>query len=161
MSVHVSSWVWKHSKARGPQLIVLLYLADKADDDGCNRWPRGIERMARECRMSERGLQMALKKLRESGQVQAVGKNETGCVAYRVVIDAGAQPAPETSLDNDRSSSVSGSSVAVVRDVLGAPRAGVQTVHPPDGGPPRTVCRGCGEVLVDGATSCPCEVWSC
>ncbi len=34
MSVRVMSWVWDHSQAHGADRLVLLAIADAADDDG-------------------------------------------------------------------------------------------------------------------------------
>ena len=64
MSVHVSSWVWKHSKATGVELLVLLSLADMAHDDG-QCWP-SVRQIAARCRLSERSVQDNLRAARQS-----------------------------------------------------------------------------------------------
>ncbi len=92
MSVHVMSWVLKHSPEDvGGRRLVLLVLADKADDDGTKAYP-SVETIAREARMSERGVRYALRALEESGAVQRLGVHSyTGTHEYRVVMG---QPLP-------------------------------------------------------------------
>jgi hypothetical protein len=40
MSVKVMSWVWDHSRAEGTDRLVLLAIADSAEHDGSDAWPR-------------------------------------------------------------------------------------------------------------------------
>lgn len=68
MSVGVMSWVWKHSEARGTQLLVLLAIADHCQDDGHGAYP-GIESLAAKCRMSPRAVQDNIYRLQESGEL--------------------------------------------------------------------------------------------
>jgi hypothetical protein len=51
MSIEVMSRVWKHSKASGTPLLVLLCLADWADDEG-ECWP-SISSVAKKCRLKD------------------------------------------------------------------------------------------------------------
>lgn len=67
MSVKVMSRVWDHSTQDGSSLLVLLALADHADEDGVC-WP-GIERVAAKARVSERQAQRVIKALEEKGEV--------------------------------------------------------------------------------------------
>jgi hypothetical protein len=60
--------VWEHSQAEKEGLLVMLALADHADDSGyC--YP-GIERIARKCRVSSRTVQRHLKSLCEIGELR-------------------------------------------------------------------------------------------
>ena len=34
MSVHVTSYIWKHSKQSGTRMVMMLSIADRCDDDG-------------------------------------------------------------------------------------------------------------------------------
>lgn len=68
MSVHVSSWVWKHSKAKGTQLLVLLSLADMSNDEG-ECWP-SIKTIRERCRVSERAVQENLRASEAIGEIQ-------------------------------------------------------------------------------------------
>lgn len=67
MSIDVMSSVWKHSQHRGTALLLLLALADSANDYG-ECYP-GIAYLAKKCRMKERNLQVLLKELEKSGEL--------------------------------------------------------------------------------------------
>jgi hypothetical protein len=80
MSIHVSSWVWKNSKAEGTELLVSLALADMANDEGyC--WPANlstIKSLAVRCRISERQVQRHLQSLTDRSELlssQQFGQN--------------------------------------------------------------------------------------
>lgn len=61
------SLVWEHSQQSGSSLLVLLALADFADDDGyC--YP-SVARLAKKARLSERATQYALRDLEEAGEL--------------------------------------------------------------------------------------------
>jgi len=68
MSVKAMTWVWEHSQHKGSALLVLLAIADMANDDG-DCWP-GVGRLAQKCRMKERNLQLILRALETSGELQ-------------------------------------------------------------------------------------------
>ena len=61
MSVFVSSDVWEHSKATGAPFVVLLCLADQANDDG-ESW-YSVDKIAARCRMSRRSVFRHLEEL--------------------------------------------------------------------------------------------------
>lgn len=67
MSVKIMSRVWDHSGQDGSTLLVLLALADHADEDGVC-WP-GIERVAHKARVSERQAQRIIKTLEDKGEL--------------------------------------------------------------------------------------------
>lgn len=91
MSVHVSSFVWKHSETRLGDRLVLLCLADKADENGRNVFP-SVRTIARETRLSERAVQLALKNLRDSGRITRAGKHvEWKTTMYEIRMDAEAE----------------------------------------------------------------------
>lgn len=68
MSVYVSAWCWRHSKAGGSDRLVLLAIADQADDDGLNAWP-SYATIAERCLISERTAQRCVQKLEEMGEL--------------------------------------------------------------------------------------------
>jgi hypothetical protein len=68
MSVYVSTDVWKYSKATGGAFVVLLCLADQANDDGLSWW--SVPKIAVRCRMSERSVRRHLIELRAIGEVE-------------------------------------------------------------------------------------------
>lgn len=80
MSVEVMTWVWKHSSAEGTDRLVLLAIADSADDDGTNAWPSEVT-LADKCRVSERTVRRSIRALESLGvlvvEPHAGGKPET------------------------------------------------------------------------------------
>lgn len=67
MSIHVSSDVWDYSTASGTTLLILVWLADKAHDDGVSWW--SVPHIAKACRTSERSVQRALTWLAEHNEI--------------------------------------------------------------------------------------------
>lgn len=93
MSVHASSQVWKNSAATGTGLLMLLAIADFADDEG-NAYP-AVGTLAKKCRMSARNVQLILAELKALGELE-VRPNEgpKGCNRYRIRLDRlGMKPA--------------------------------------------------------------------
>lgn len=68
MSVRVMTWVWEHSQAEGLARLVLLAIADSADDTGANAWP-SVATIASKCKVSERTVQRVVQALAASGQL--------------------------------------------------------------------------------------------
>lgn len=62
--------VWQHSKQKGSALIMLLAIADHADDAGV-AYP-GVESLAQKCRMSERNIRYLGESLAQSGELEIV-----------------------------------------------------------------------------------------
>lgn len=77
MSVHVTSWVLRNSPATLGDRLVLLVLADKADEDGTNAWP-SVATIANEARLSERQAQRCLRNLEQIGQIVRHGRHRNG-----------------------------------------------------------------------------------
>lgn len=71
MSVDVMTQVWKCAPYDGGTLLVLLALADWADDDGEGIFPT-VKKLAAKARQTPRSAQMNLKKLREDGLIVLV-----------------------------------------------------------------------------------------
>jgi hypothetical protein len=84
MSVHVSSYVWKNSKSVGTDRVVLLAIADMANDEG-ECFP-GIKRLAARANVTERSVQNSLKRLMELGELDIDYKSSKhGTNVFRVV----------------------------------------------------------------------------
>ena len=67
MSVHISSDVWKYSRARGAALTVIVSLADQANDAGeCHP---SVESIAARCRVSVRSVHRYLDQLCALGEL--------------------------------------------------------------------------------------------
>jgi hypothetical protein len=67
MSIKAMNAVFEHSEARLGSRLVLLAIADNADDFGV-AWP-GVKRLALKAKMSERAVQYALEDLRQLGEL--------------------------------------------------------------------------------------------
>lgn len=89
MSVGVMSLIWTRAIPTNPK-IVLLKLADHANDDGRNVYP-SIERIAAECSLSERTVQRIMAELRKAGVVvveREGGKGRGDPTLYRIDLEA-------------------------------------------------------------------------
>ena len=83
MSVTVMSLVWQYSHAKGGELIILLAIADHADDDG-RAFP-GEERLAQKGRMTTRHVINCLKSLERSEELLIKRQRGRGRVNHYVV----------------------------------------------------------------------------
>ena len=97
MSIAVMDRVWRNSKASQGKLLILLAIADFANDNG-EAWP-SIATLAKKSRLKERQTQYALKDLLRSGELKiAKNKGPRGCHLYRITISdsptEGANTAP-------------------------------------------------------------------
>jgi hypothetical protein len=89
MSVQAMAWVIENSQTRGNQYIVLLMIANRADEDGASAWP-SIRWLARRSRLSERTVQRAIRKLEKGGDLgieKAAGPRGTNL--YQVIMQPG------------------------------------------------------------------------
>ncbi|ARC36636.1 helix-turn-helix domain-containing protein [Paracoccus yeei] len=86
MSVYCSSLAWRHGPADRNDLLVLLAIADFADDDGyC--WP-SIKSLAKKARMTERGVQKIVRRLEAQGLVSILtGTGRRNCNEYTLNLD--------------------------------------------------------------------------
>ena len=83
MSVKVSQSVWAHSRAKGAELLLLLAIADVADDEGV-AYP-SIATLARKIRMGERNTHYLVKKLCAAHELSVeIGAGPRGCNLFRV-----------------------------------------------------------------------------
>lgn len=79
--------VWANSKQKGSALLLLLSIADYANERGL-AFP-SIESLARKVRMSPRNVQLLLRKLEDAGEltVKPAG-GPGGCNLYRIILDS-------------------------------------------------------------------------
>ena len=68
MSLRVQSWVYEHSEATGNERLILLAIADEADDDGANAYP-SIDRIALKARVNKRTTIRCLERLESTGRL--------------------------------------------------------------------------------------------
>lgn len=67
MSIRVMAKVWEHSQQKGSALLLLLAIADFADDNG-KAWP-SVATLAKKIRMGERYVQNLIAQLVQSGEL--------------------------------------------------------------------------------------------
>ena len=87
MSIKIMSKVWENSRTSGSQLLLLLAIADYADDYG-HAWP-GIETLAVKCRMTGRTMSRNVLELETAGEIYV--HRRTGKENHYVIL-AGATP---------------------------------------------------------------------
>jgi len=86
MSIKVTTKVRQGSQHRSGNLLVLLALADHADDEG-EAWP-GISLLAREARLSQRHTRRCLNQLVPSGELQVLpNQAPSGRNLYKIRLD--------------------------------------------------------------------------
>lgn len=69
MSIRVMNWVWDYSPAKGTELLLLLAIADAANDDGTNAFP-SITTLARKTRLDSRTVRRIVRKLTAEGHIE-------------------------------------------------------------------------------------------
>jgi hypothetical protein len=67
MAIKYSSKIWRETNQQGTRRLVLLALADYANDQGM-AWP-SIASLAQKCRLSERQTQRILRILEKDGEI--------------------------------------------------------------------------------------------
>lgn len=83
MSVRTMAAVWERSQHSGTHLLMLLAIADFADDEG-RAYP-SVPTLAKKCRMRERNAQYILAELVGSGELSTQrGKGPRGSNVYRI-----------------------------------------------------------------------------
>lgn len=93
MSIALMTKVWKTRCASHTQKLVLLALADNANDAG-HCWP-SIATLGMKCSLSERAVQYELRGLSKAGMLQVKGKGGRGISnRYLLTLEKGAKDAP-------------------------------------------------------------------
>ena len=99
MSIKVMSRVWEGSRQSGGALLVLLAIADFADDQGL-AFP-SVRTLARKARLSERQVQRVLAELATAGElVVRPGAGRRGSHLFRVTLGT-ARPNPRQDVTGD------------------------------------------------------------
>ena len=88
------NWVWESSQAVGNDRLVLLAIADRANDEGRDAWP-SVSTLAQKTRLHARTVQRCIKSLLESGELEAEpgGARQRGANIYALRMDRPAAPA--------------------------------------------------------------------
>jgi hypothetical protein len=88
MSVAMSTRVWKHGKAKRGARLVLLALADFANDHG-EAWP-SLGTLAIKTRLSDRDVRYALRRLEHAGEIKTLrNQGPHGSNLYQITITEG------------------------------------------------------------------------
>ena len=86
MSIKVSTEVWRDSRHKSGNLLVMLVIADHADDEG-KAWP-GIPLLARKARLSERHTRRCLNELLLSDELEILAEPApSGGKWYQIRLD--------------------------------------------------------------------------
>ncbi len=86
MSIKVSTGVWQGSRNKSGNLLVLLAVADHADDQGI-AWP-GLALLARKARLSQRHARRCLNHLVASGELEILpSQAPSGKALYKIRLD--------------------------------------------------------------------------
>lgn len=121
MSIKVMNWVWEHSTAKGSELLLLLAIADTADDRGRNAFP-SIATLAGKTRMSRRTVQRLVVKLETDGHLVLRREGGRRSNSYEIVVEnppeAPISPRPEP-VDEPPEPSPAGDSLTPGQDVTG------------------------------------------
>lgn len=100
MSIRVMTRVWDNSPAEGIELLVLLCLADHANDKD-EAWP-SIPTIAQRSRQSERNVRRILRRLEKIGEITSIGKRgprgDRKSTVYRILTSS--EPLPVERPDN-------------------------------------------------------------
>lgn len=102
MSVKILSWVWEHSQMNGPRLLVLLAIADSANNDGwC--W-LGMDSIAHKARLDTRNTQRYVRDVATAGEIIIYDRKAEDAAAnrdysnlYKVIVP-GTNPQPPADL---------------------------------------------------------------
>lgn len=82
MSLDASKLVWQHSKATGSALVILLALADHANE-AFEAWP-SVSTLAQRAKLTDRGVQKLLRRLEADGEITPVRTGPRGVTVYRI-----------------------------------------------------------------------------
>jgi hypothetical protein len=99
MSIDVMSTVWRQSKQKGSALLLLLSLADYADEKGV-AFP-SVDTLAGKVRMTPRNVQLLLRKLEADGEIVIkANAGPGGANRYRLTFQGGEKFSSQNGTDN-------------------------------------------------------------
>ncbi|MDQ3831906.1 MAG: helix-turn-helix domain-containing protein [Candidatus Tectomicrobia bacterium] len=89
MSIAIMTHVWQRSQHKGSELLLLLAIADNANDQGI-AYP-SVRTLAKKTRLSRRNVQYLINKVEQSGELRvSVGTGPHGCNEYHILLEWGA-----------------------------------------------------------------------
>jgi hypothetical protein len=148
MSIKLMTYVWDHSNHSGTELLMLLALADHANDDGLC-WP-SIARLAARCRLQPRQAINVLHKLEQAGDITVQRGGGRGLVSHYCVKGAAqcmvskpaqekAPHAPLASLPESRTqnTALANTVLSTENSALPCEKGVIAVAHEPPKDPPR------------------------
>ena len=141
MSIEVTTWVYRHSEERLGRRLVLLVLADHANDDGSGAWP-SVETISEKARLSRSQTQRCLRALESEGAVEKAGKSRAGTTIYNVIMTPEGGPQYEAPEQEGGRKSDENEGVNAARSVLEPPIAVTTDVVTDASEPPKVVLVG-------------------
>ena len=109
--------------------LVLLAMADHADDTGKNCFP-SIPRIARKSSMTRRGVQKVLRRLEEKGRIRPVGRRADGTIEYAITLQGG-EPYSRGERSSRRTVDAEGANQSAKGGERGSPESSVTVIEPP------------------------------
>lgn len=92
MSIRVMTWVWEQSRSAGADRLVLLAIADSANDAGRDAYP-SLTTIAKKANLDKRTAQRSIRNLEALGELAIEpGAGMRGTNRYRVLIHRGWRP---------------------------------------------------------------------
>lgn len=132
MAINVMTWVWTHSHSRNGARLVMLAIADSADDTGRNAWP-SVRTLMTKANLSERAVQSAIKDLITLGELRVQwNKGPHGSNLYSIIMTTPADSAPPQHLHPADSA---GEETSIEPDATAQDPP--QILHPADSAPPQ------------------------
>ena len=104
MSVRCQAWVYEFSEATANDRLVLLAIADEANDEGDEAWP-SLDRLSHKTRLPKRTVMRCIGRLEEAGglEVERPERNGRGHHnRYRIRMEKGGQSVPFSEPDKGR-----------------------------------------------------------
>jgi len=106
VSVKATNWVWECSQSVGNDRLVLLCIADRANDEGLDAFP-SIANLARRTKLHERTVQRCLRNIEALGELDVrLGEGPRGSNLYVMRLDSFALPIPRQLARGDKSPGV-------------------------------------------------------
>jgi hypothetical protein len=119
MSVEALTWVLTHSEATLGARLVLIAIANHANNAGEHSW-QSVETLSRSARLSERQTRYALRKLEELGEIEKVGRTRHGTHVYRL-------PKMAQQVLSDRGADSAGADIAPGQSATGGGQSTTRT----------------------------------
>lgn len=111
MSIRAMQAVWEHSQQTGGALVVMLAIADYAQDDGDGAYP-SVGKLARKARMTDRNVNLLLVDLVAAGEITICrGAGPRGVNIYRINLPGLSTPEYRSS-DNISDENITGEKVS-------------------------------------------------